>query len=274
VLYVPIESGLSFTHMLDSAQRTRVWFTVALCLLLIIAGYFFAEWLLPTSEPLHPTASDDFPVPTLAPVVAPTIKDANDIAQYTEDKPLPVKPDPTVFLRDEGQNHLLRGSADAPVSLVEYANFSGSYGRVMHGILQKLFEANAATMNWKFRHYPASNNALDLVAGQGVECLVQQLGEDTGWRYIDRLYAQELTEALVYSIAGDLGVDAEKFRTCIEKKELMDIVLKDKFYAQADAKIFVVPSSVFINNRVSNMRVVEGLNTLEYMQAVLVDVSK
>lgn len=260
--------------MMESPERTRVWFTVTICLLFLIVGYGATRWFL-SGEDLRPAAPDALPLPTIAPVISPTIDDATDIARYTGDKPLPADPGPTVYLTDASTQGHVRGSLEAPLSILAYTNFSDSYGRVMHGILRELFNNNAERVNWHFLHYPQTNNALDLAAAQGVECMAEQLGEDAAWQYIDALYGQEkVTEALVYSVAAALGSDETAFRSCIEEKRTLDFVMEQKFNAQADTKIFIVPSLVILNNETRSMRIVEGLNTLEYLQAVLDDVSQ
>lgn len=261
--------------MLTENDRSRPWFIIALCLLILVGGYFFAEWLIGSRAPLHEAAPETFPVPVAAPVVQPDITAAKQIAAYTDGKPLPSDPPPQVYLRQSAptSGHL-RGSPDAKVTMIEYSSLTNSYARVIHPALLEFAQANSDRMNWAFRHYPANGSDVDYQAAQAAECVARQLGEDAFWRYLDLAFAaKSLTTTTVYSLGAAAGADETKLRECVEGKELYDTVLNDKFHAQADAKIFVVPTFIFVNHETASMRVTEGVNTKEYMQAVLEEIS-
>lgn len=261
--------------MITESNRSHAWLIAALCLFILVGGYFFAEWFIGGRAPLHEAAPETFPVPTTAPVVQPDITAAKQIAAYTDGKPLPSDPPPQVYLRQSAptSGHL-RGGPDARVTMIEYSSLTNSYARVIHPALLEFLQTNAERMNWAFRHYPANGSDLDYQAAQAAECVTRQLGEDAFWRYLDLAFAEKsLTASSVYSLGTSAGADETKLRECVEGKELYDTVLNDKFHAQADSKIFVVPTFVFVNHETASLRVVEGVNTKEYMQAVLEELS-
>lgn len=263
--------------MMETQDRTKVWFVVALCLLLLIGGYFFAEWLIGPSEPFRGVAPEQPVVPLIAPVAQPTLEKYEEIAQYTGDKPLPTEPSPYVFLTAvESDEHIL-GNRQSKITVVEYAALTSLYTQLFHSKMHEFLEKNSDRIHWVFRHYPATSNENDYRAGMATECVAQQLGNDGFWSYLDLLLNQKgstLPLNLLLSNGTKVGADATWLQTCIEKKELYDYVLDDKAAAETDSQISVSPSFVFLNNETQAMRVVEGLNTIEYMQAVLDDVSK
>lgn len=256
---------------MEETDRTRLWFVIALCLLILVGGYLFAEWLIGGGAPLHEVAPETLPVPAAAPVAQPAVKNIDQVAKYTQGKPLPGDPPPQVYLREEAiaSGHR-RGSPDARVTMIEYAGLGNAYARVMHPALKKFLDANADRVNWEFRHYPGNGNDIEYAAAQASECVARQLGEDAFWQYLDAVFAEKsLTEAKALSLGAPLGADEAKLRQCVEGKELYDIVIADKFHAQADAKIFIVPTLLFLDHETGTLRVAEGANTPAYLQGIL-----
>lgn len=263
--------------MMESQDRTKVWFIVTLCLLVLVGGYFFANWLIGGQPTFHGASPEQPPVPLIAPAAQPTLKKFEDVAQYTGDKPLPVEPSPYVFLTNvESDEHIL-GDRQTKITVVEYAALTSLYTQLVHIKMREFYEKNKDRMHWVFRHYPGTNNESDYQAGMAAECVAQQLGNDAFWSYLDLLMKQigsSLPLNTLLSAGTTVGADTAKLQTCIEQRQLYDLVLDDKASAEADAQVYVSPSFVFLNNDMQSMRIVEGLNTLEYMQAVLDDVSK
>ncbi|MDO8468375.1 MAG: thioredoxin domain-containing protein [Candidatus Peribacter sp.] len=263
--------------MMESQDRTKVWFVVALCLLVLIGGYFFANWLIGGQPTFHGASPEQPPAPLIAPAAQPTLEKFEDVAQYTGDKPLPAEPSPYVFLTDiEADEHIL-GDPGTKIIVVEYAALTSLYTQLVHPKMHEFFEKNKDRIHWVFRHYPASNNENDYRSGMATECVAAQLGNDAFWAYLDLLMKQTgspLPLNILLSTASTVGADTAKLQTCIEQKELYDLVIDDKAAAETDSQIYVAPSFIFLNRETNAMRIVEGLNTLQYMQAVLDDVSR
>ncbi|MFH1444750.1 MAG: thioredoxin domain-containing protein [Candidatus Peregrinibacteria bacterium] len=263
--------------MMESQDRTKVWFIVALCLLLLVGGYFFAEWLMGGREQFRGAAPEQPPVPLIAPIAQPPLKKYEDIAQYTGGKPLPVEPSPFLFLTDVEMDEHILGDPQTKIAVVEYAALTSIYTQLFHLKMREFLEKNSDRIHWIFRHYPASSNENDYRSGMATECVAEQLGNDAFWSYLDLIMQErgsQLPLDLLVSRGGQVGVDESRLRTCIEGRELYDLVLDDKTYAETDTQVYVSPSFVFLNNETRSMRIVEGINTMEYMQAVLDDVAK
>ncbi|MDD4287850.1 MAG: thioredoxin domain-containing protein [Candidatus Peribacteraceae bacterium] len=263
--------------MMESQDRTKVWFVVALCLLVLVGGYFFTEWLIGGREVFRGAAPEQPAVPLIAPVAQPDIEDFEDVAQYTGGKPLPVDPGYEIFLTDVETDEHIRGDRATKVTVVQYAALSSLYTQLVYPQMAQFFEKNKDRVHWVFRHYPGSENENDYRAAQATECITEQLGNDGFWAYMDLLMPNRgspLPIDLLLSSATKIGADSARLRACVEGEELYDYVLQDKQNALSDAKIYVTPTFVFLNNETRSMRIVEGLNTLEYMQAVLDDVAK
>ncbi len=254
---------------MESQDRTKVWLIVALCLLVLLGGYFFADWLIGReafrgAAPIQPTE------PLIAPVAQPPIENFEEIAEYTDGKPLPSQPSATIRVAEISADEHLRGANNATVSVIEYAAISDSYARLIHPELVAFFEQNADRAHWIFRHYPDQDSALDYLAAQATECVARELGNEVFWQYLDRIMAEKtLNEKLLYADGGKLGADVTLLQTCVKEEQTKKDVISDKYKAQVYSNIFLSPTFIFRNNINGKLRIVEGINTMEYMQGVL-----
>ncbi len=263
--------------MMESQGRTKVWFIVALCLLVLVGGYFFAEWLMGGRERFRGAAPDQPPVPLIAPVAYPVIEDLEEVAQYTQDKPLPVEADYSLYLPETTHPEHTRGNISNDIILVEYAGITSLYTQIVHSRLIDFVEKNGDRLYWIFRHYPGDRNEADFRAGQATECITEQLGNDAFWLFLDVLLEERnsaMTVDYLVSKGTQVGADESILRACIEEEQLYDYVLLDERTAVTEAGIYVAPSFIFLNRRTNSMRIIEGINKMEYMQAVLDDVAK
>ena len=251
-------------------QRTRVWFLVALSLIVVIGGYFLIQWYQGGGggiETIAPSESNSLG----APVINPPLQKYEEIAQYTKGKPVPPPLGAERFMRPKDKEGFhVRGDANASVTLIEYAGFSSSYAKLLHPKLIEFLEANKETMNWGFRHFPNGKLTIDYTAAQATECVAEQLGDDGFWRYVDVLMAEKsLSDKVVYADVRRVGGDASKVQQCVESKKFRAFVSLYKRHAQTEVQIRISPSFVFMNNKSKQVLVVEGINTVEYLQQVL-----
>ncbi|MDD5103659.1 MAG: hypothetical protein PHX93_04625 [Candidatus Peribacteraceae bacterium] len=110
------------------------------------------------------------------------------------------------------------------------------------------YEKNKDSMHWIFRHCPGANNENDYRSGMVTECVTRQLGNDAFWAYLDLPMKQTGSPLPLNALlpAGSaVGAETAKLQTF-----------------------------VFLNYKTRSMRIVEGINTMEYMQAVPDDVSQ
>lgn len=254
---------------MESQERTKVWLIVALCLLVLLGGYFFADWLI-GRETFRGAAPVQPPVPLIAPVATPDIQKFDEVAEFTEGKPLPSMPEATVRLVPVAADEHLRGANNATVSIIEYAAITDTYARLSHAELIAFFERNADRAHWIFRHYPENENDLDYLAAQASECVALQLGNEAFWQYLDRVMSgKSVNDKRLYADGAKVGADVAQLQTCVTENQTKQQVIADKYLAQVESELFVSPSFIFRNNVNGKLRIVEGINTMEYMQDVL-----
>ncbi len=155
-----------------------------------------------------------------------------------------------------------RGTANAPVTIVEWADYQCPYCVRTHGLMNKLIERD--DVNFVFKHLPLSFHAAARPAAYALEAAARQ---GKRWEMHDELF--ELGKRIGDGIdkkaplpasgpvpfeaqAQTLGLDLKQFRTDVRDPAIKKIV--DDDIAEAKAMGVSSTPTFFVNDR----RVVEG----------------
>jgi protein-disulfide isomerase/uncharacterized membrane protein len=146
-----------------------------------------------------------------------------------------------------------KGSPDAPVTIVEFSDFSCQHCARASRDLERLVAARPAEVRLVFRHFPLDPTCNPAVrrAVHPAACAAATAAECAGeagrfWEFHDYLFAHQDTEDFVH-MATLLGLDATRFRECIASGRGRAAVTRDA----ADGAGFGVDSTptLFINGR-------------------------
>jgi|GEM_PF-900174 len=109
------------------------------------------------------------------------------------------------------------GDENAPVTLVEFADFNCGYcGRWAHETLPRIDEKYIQTgkVRMAYVHYPILG-ADSMTAAEAAECAAQQ---DHFWEFHNTLFANQgigFTPPHLSVLAGEVGMDTTAFETCL-----------------------------------------------------------
>lgn len=118
-------------------------------------------------------------------------------------------------------NDHIRGTADAPVKIVEYSDTECPFCKRFHATMQDVVKQYDGKVAWVYRHFPleqlhskAKNEA------KAIECAAKIGGKEMFWSYADKLYEitpsnNQLDPAELPRIAGTLKIDRQKFADCL-----------------------------------------------------------
>lgn len=118
----------------------------------------------------------------------------------------------------------LRGDPNAPVKIVEYADFECPFCKRFHATMLQVMDeyGNDGKVAWVYRQFPLdqlhSKARKEAIAS---ECVTELGGNDAFWKFADRFY--ELTpsndqtniDTVLPQIARELSLDANKFSACL-----------------------------------------------------------
>jgi protein-disulfide isomerase len=129
-------------------------------------------------------------------------------------------------------NDPFRGSADAPVTIIEFSDFHCAFcGRFAAETLDPLLKNYEGRVRLVYRDYPFQTSG-SVVAALAGQCMNEQ---GKFWEFHDLTFKnqQALTREQFITYAQQLGVDVTSFTTCLDSQKYMDKVQKDVADAQA-----------------------------------------
>ncbi len=121
------------------------------------------------------------------------------------------------------------GSLDAPVTMIEYADFEcpfcARYFDQTFGLIKENY-IDTGLVRYEFRHFPLSFHLEAENAALASECAAEQ-GEF--WEYHDLLFENQeyLSRASYIEWAGELGLDVGDFTSCYDSERYLDLVEDD-----------------------------------------------
>ncbi|MDD5469748.1 MAG: thioredoxin domain-containing protein [Candidatus Peribacteraceae bacterium] len=252
----------SMQQQLPSPSAGRHWI-IALAALVLMIVIGVSLQLRFTKMP------QEEPVPKTVPVTTPPLTELEEVREYTGGRPLPpVSQNESAGTVDTAQEHT-RGDPNARISIVEYANMTDEYARLIHADLRQFVEDNP-DVNWVFRHYPIAQQELDYPAAYISECVYRDAGDTAFWSYIDTVYSAkpEIPDyALV--LAEPLVSDIGAVERCYETLAVENDVKDDKRLAITQGKVQVIPTFFFVDHTTGQERVVQGIDTMDFFQAIV-----
>jgi protein-disulfide isomerase len=110
----------------------------------------------------------------------------------------------------DGRDHI-QGSADAPVTLVEYGDYECPYCGAAYPIVKEVQARMGDRLRFVFRNFPITTSHPH--AEQAAEAAEAAAAQDRFWEMHDALYENQkrLRDEDLRSYAEELGLDIERF---------------------------------------------------------------
>jgi protein-disulfide isomerase len=140
-----------------------------------------------------------------------------------------------------------RGNANAPLNIVEFADFECPYCRQMTATLDKVLAEYGDKVQFTYRHLPLPNHRFAFKAAQASVCADQQ---GKFWDYHAKLFGatRELSTETLAGIARELKLDAAQYAACISGEASRKVVSAD---VQEAMKLGITSTpTLFVNGRV------------------------
>ncbi len=147
---------------------------------------------------------------------------------------------------DPDRDHI-RGPDDAPVTLVEYGDFECSYCGQAEGVIRELLSSHGDDVRYVWRHLPL--NDVHPSAQLAAEASEAAAAQGRFWEMYDILLAHQdqLAPRDLVGHANELGLDVERFRDALRRREYAARVSED--VASADESGVSGTPTFFINGR-------------------------
>ncbi len=138
------------------------------------------------------------------------------------------------------------GTADAPVTIIEFSDFECPYCNRSMPILKELLERYSGKLKLVYRDFPGPNHHQALAAAEAAQCAAEQ---NRFWEYHDALFTNHEpgTKWDFSALAKDVGLQPSLFEACRKEHRYREEVLKD---LQDGLKLGVTSTpTFFINGR-------------------------
>ncbi|HXT66890.1 MAG TPA: thioredoxin domain-containing protein [Nitrospiraceae bacterium] len=128
---------------------------------------------------------------------------------------------------DDGR---IRGRADAPITLIEYSDFTCGYcGKFFRETWPRLQAKYIETgkVRFVYRDYPRSDQGTGVEAAVAARCAGSQ---GRYWQMHDRLFSERgrLDSGSFKSYAKVIGLDEMSFAKCFDEREYLESIFRDR----------------------------------------------
>lgn len=150
------------------------------------------------------------------------------------------------------------GPEDASITIVEFADFQCPYCVKVDEKIKEIINKYPGQIRFVYRHFPLTEiHSGAYLAAISSECAGEQ---SKFWEMHDLLFSgeQELTQEGINFYVNKLGLDTQKFTSCIDSSYVKDLIQKDI----DDGKKYGVdgtPTIFLNNNRIENLEDIEIL---------------
>jgi protein-disulfide isomerase len=142
--------------------------------------------------------------------------------------------------------HHGQGSADAPIELVEFADFQCPFCFRAHPTVEQVLRTYGDRIHFVYRHYPLTNHPNARPAAEASECAAEQ---DKFWPYYEVLFSDpsKLDSAGLKASAAQVGIDVDRFNACVDSHKYKSVVEADMKEGE-EAGVTGTPA-FFVNGR-------------------------
>jgi protein-disulfide isomerase len=167
--------------------------------------------------------------------------------------------EPRVSVSDNTTSPFL-GPKDAAITITEFSDFQCPYCREASGAIKQVLNAYGDKVRVVFRHLPLAIHTQAFPAARAAYCAGQ---ENRFWQFHDQLFAAEdLSDDTISKIVGDLGLNRERFNSCLKSESSRIAVVKD---LQEASKLGINSTPTFLING----RLVRGTIKFEAFKEII-----
>jgi protein-disulfide isomerase len=167
----------------------------------------------------------------------------------------------------------LRGNKNAEITLIEYSDLECPFCKQFHATAKQVMTDYNGKVAWVWRHYPiAQLHSKAPKEAEATECAQELGGVDAFWKLVDKIYEvtpanNGLTLAELPTYASQVGLNQEKFKTCLDSGKYADKIEK-AVNAATTLGASGTPAN-FIVNKKGEVWIIPGALPLTNVKAVI-----
>ncbi len=180
---------------------------------------------------------------------------------------------PVELLTLRSNDHVL-GNPDADVVLIEYSDAQCPFCQRFHSTLQQVMENYGKTgaVAIVYRHFPLSQiHPYAQKGAEGLECANELGGNVAFWKFEDKIFATDtasIEESALPSLASAIGLDPQKFASCVSSGKYAGRVQKD-YEDGVNIGVKGTPYTVIWNRKTGKQMSLNGAYPYENVKTIL-----
>lgn len=127
----------------------------------------------------------------------------------------------------------VRGSTNAPVTLVAYTDLECPYCKRFHPVVLQALQQYGNKLQVIYRNFPLSFHANAQKEAEAAECVAKLGGNDAYWAFVDKIFERTTSNGTGFALsalaplAKEVGVSQGRFTTCLDQGEMESRVKAD-----------------------------------------------
>lgn len=122
-----------------------------------------------------------------------------------------------------------RGPSNAKITFLTYTDFECPGCKGFHATMNQLIQAYPNDVRWILRHFPLNIHTKSRTEAQAAECASEQ---GKFWEFADKIFNVTLSNDRLDldklpDYASEVGLDVNKFKSCLESEKYKDKVQKN-----------------------------------------------
>lgn len=125
-------------------------------------------------------------------------------------------------LRAPSSSDHIIGNPNAPVVIVEFADFQCPYCSLIYPSLKRIVDDSNGQVAWVFRNFPLDSIHPEArPAAEAAECIAGELGNSAYWQFVEDDYTNQsaIGDAWYTAEAQKLGANLAQFNQCVTSKK-------------------------------------------------------
>ncbi len=160
-------------------------------------------------------------------------------------------------------NDHLRGEKNARIVLIEYSDLECPFCKSFHSTAKEAIIFYKGNLSWVYRHFPLDSlHSKARKEAESIECANELGGEDAFWKMVDKIYEvapsnNGLDLTILPDLASQIGLDIDKFKSCLESGRYASRVEKD-YQSGAEAGVKGTPGNFLMDTKTGKTVVLPG----------------
>lgn len=165
------------------------------------------------------------------------------------------------------------GNPNAPVTLIEYADYECPYCKEFHPIIQQLVTDYQDNVRLVYRHFPLAIHPNAPKEAEAAECVAALAGQEAFWKYTHAIFERTQSGGTGFplanlpSLARELGIEETLFTSCLDSGTYTEHV-REHHQSGIRAGISGTPSVIAFNKK-GTVQLIPGQVSYEELKRVV-----